>query len=55
MLVTRTDVENMNLWPTIISFLSLPEETLRLHATWVCGTATQNNPRAQEAVSDIRL
>lgn len=43
----------MNLWPKLISFLSLPEVSLRVHAVWVCGTAVQNNPKAQKAVSNF--
>ncbi|KAG9295117.1 hypothetical protein G9A89_006098 [Geosiphon pyriformis] len=43
------DLENMKLWPQIISFLSLPVASLRVHALWVCGTAVQNNIRAQKA------
>jgi hsp70-interacting protein len=43
----------MNLWPKLLSFLSLPETSLRVHAVWVCGTAIQNNIRAQKAVSSI--
>ncbi|CAI2171208.1 12312_t:CDS:2 [Funneliformis geosporum] len=46
------DVENMNLWPKILSFLSFPEKSLRLHAVWVCGTAVQNNPKAQKAFAE---
>lgn len=41
----------MNLWPKILSFLSFSETSLRKHAVWVCGTAIQNNIRAQKAVS----
>ncbi|KAF0440410.1 armadillo-type protein [Gigaspora margarita] len=43
------DIENMNLWPQILSFLSLPEASLRTQVIWVCGTAVQNNPKAQKA------
>lgn len=46
------DIDNMNLWPKLISFLSFPETTLREYAAWVCGTAVQNNPQAQKAVRD---
>ncbi|CAG8730291.1 9258_t:CDS:2 [Dentiscutata erythropus] len=45
-------IENMNLWPQILSFLSLPEASLRTQALWVCGTAVQNNPKAQKAFSE---
>ncbi|CAG8541039.1 10574_t:CDS:2 [Racocetra persica] len=46
------DIENLNLWPQILSFLSLPEASLRTQALWVCGTAVQNNPKAQKAFSE---
>ncbi|CAG8492769.1 1402_t:CDS:2 [Funneliformis mosseae] len=52
------DIENMNLWPKILSFLSFPETSLRVHAVWVCGTAVQNNLKAQKAFAEkggIRL
>jgi len=42
----------MNLWPKLLSFLSLAETTLRNHAIWVCGTAVQNNIKAQKAFSE---
>ncbi|GBC02951.1 hypothetical protein RclHR1_00490037 [Rhizophagus clarus] len=46
------DIENMNLWPKLLSFLSFSEHTLRKHAVWVCGTAIQNNIRAQKAFAE---
>ncbi|RHZ56057.1 hypothetical protein Glove_406g48 [Diversispora epigaea] len=53
MLVEQIDnainIEKMNLWPQIISFLSFSEVSLRKYAIWVCGTAVQNNPQAQKA------
>ncbi|CAJ0861736.1 1201_t:CDS:10, partial [Entrophospora sp. SA101] len=56
MLVEQIDnavnIENMNLWPKLISFLSLPEVPLRILAVWVCGTAVQNNPKAQKAFAE---
>nr|CAG8529790.1 15076_t:CDS:10 [Entrophospora candida] len=36
----------------LISFLSLPEVPLRILAAWVCGTAVQNNPKAQKAFAE---
>ncbi|CAG8487678.1 8425_t:CDS:10 [Paraglomus occultum] len=46
------DIDNMNLWPKILSFFDFKEKSLRLYAAWVCGTAVQNNPRAQKAFVD---
>lgn len=43
----------MGLWPKILSFISFSETSLRKHAVWVCGTAIQNNIRAQKAVSSL--
>ncbi|CAG8572684.1 11364_t:CDS:2 [Paraglomus brasilianum] len=46
------DIGNMNLWPKILSFFDFKEKSLRLYTAWVCGTAVQNNPRAQKAFVD---
>ncbi|CAG8525463.1 9900_t:CDS:10 [Ambispora gerdemannii] len=46
------DIEKMNLWPKLISFVSLPDTSLRVQALWVCGTAVQNNLKAQKAFID---
>ncbi|CAB4396649.1 unnamed protein product [Rhizophagus irregularis] len=46
------DIENMGLWPKILSFISFSETSLRKHAVWVCGTAIQNNIRAQKAFAE---
>ncbi|CAG8460477.1 2084_t:CDS:2 [Ambispora leptoticha] len=46
------DIEKMNLWPKLISFLSFAETSLRIQALWVCGTAVQNNIKAQKAFID---
>ncbi|CAG8434104.1 5298_t:CDS:2 [Diversispora eburnea] len=43
------NIEKMNLWPQIISFLSFSEVSLRKYAIWVCGTAVQNNSQTQKA------
>jgi len=45
-------IQNMNLWPSILSLLSSPEPSLRKGAAWVCGTAVQNNIKAQQAFLD---
>ncbi|RUS28049.1 hypothetical protein BC938DRAFT_482402 [Jimgerdemannia flammicorona] len=47
-----TDIQNMKLWPSILSLLSSPEPSLRKGAAWVCGTALQNNIKAQRAFLD---
>ncbi|KAI9485117.1 armadillo-type protein [Zychaea mexicana] len=39
----------MKLWPSILSQLSAEESAIRKGIAWVCGTALQNNPKAQEA------
>ncbi|KAI8048773.1 armadillo-type protein [Gilbertella persicaria] len=43
------NIENMKLWPGIIQQLSAPEAEIRQGTAWVCGTAVQNNPEAQQA------
>ena len=45
------DIENMKLWPPLLSQLNAEEPEIRKGVAWVCGTAMQNNPKAQEAVS----
>lgn len=47
------DLENMNLWPAIIAQLSNKEVEIRKGTAWVCGTAVQNNPKSQVAVSVV--
>ena len=44
------DIENMKLWPPLLSQLNAEEPEIRKGVAWVCGTAMQNNPKAQEAV-----
>jgi hypothetical protein len=41
----------MNLWPAIVAQLNNENEEIRKGVAWVCGTAVQNNPKAQKAVS----
>ncbi|KAI8149215.1 armadillo-type protein [Fennellomyces sp. T-0311] len=43
------NIENMKLWPAILSQLDTDEPVIRKGVAWVCGTAVQNNPKAQEA------
>lgn len=54
MLVENLDnannLENLKLWPPLISLLSSPEEQLRFMAAWCVGTAVQNNPKSQAAM-----
>lgn len=45
----------MNLWPAIIEQLSNEHAEVRKGSAWVCGTAVQNNPKAQEAVSTLQM
>jgi len=39
------------MWPPIVEELKSENPKFRQQAAWVCGTATQNNPKAQAAVS----
>lgn len=54
MLVENLDnannIENLKLWPPLLSQLSAPEFQLRFMGAWCCGTAVQNNPKSQEAL-----
>ncbi|CAM0139530.1 hsp70 nucleotide exchange factor fes1 [Umbelopsis sp. WA50703] len=43
------NLENMKLWPAIIAQLSNEHAEVRKGTAWVCGTAVQNNPKAQQA------
>lgn len=45
------NIENMKLWPAIIKQLDHEAPEVRKGTAWVCGTAVQNNPEAQKAVS----
>jgi len=43
------DIDNMKMWPPILEELKNPNPKFREQAAWVCGTSTQNNPKAQSA------
>ncbi|KAI9345065.1 armadillo-type protein [Pilaira anomala] len=43
------NIENMKLWPAIIEQLESEHAPVRKGTAWVCGTAVQNNPKAQKA------
>jgi len=51
MLVEQIDnasnLDNLKLWPPLLSMLNSPDAELRRYAAWVIGTAVQNNPKAQ--------
>ncbi|KAF9425119.1 hsp70 nucleotide exchange factor fes1 [Podila epigama] len=53
MLIQQIDnacnIDNMKMWPPILEELKNPNPKFREQAAWVCGTATQNNPKAQAA------
>ncbi|KAF9152477.1 hsp70 nucleotide exchange factor fes1 [Linnemannia schmuckeri] len=44
-----SNIENMKMWPPILEELKNTNPKYREQAAWVCGTATQNNPKAQAA------
>ncbi|KAK3832482.1 MAG: armadillo-type protein [Linnemannia elongata] len=44
-----SNIENMKMWPPILEELKNANPKYREQAAWVCGTATQNNPKAQAA------
>lgn len=44
------NIENLKLWPPLLSQLSARESQLRFMAAWCCGTAVQNNFKSQEAM-----
>lgn len=52
------DMQNMGMWPKVLNLLTDKQDPIIKLACWICGTAIQNNPKAQEAVSiwalDIR-
>lgn len=43
------NIENMKMWPSIISQLSSPNREFQVLAASIIGIATQNNPNSQEA------
>ncbi len=40
----------MGMWPALIELLQAPEDEVVQYACWICGTAIQNNEKAQVAV-----
>ncbi|KAK9763226.1 hsp70 nucleotide exchange factor fes1 [Basidiobolus ranarum] len=46
------NLENLRLWKPLLEVLDSPHPSLRMNAAWVCGTALQNNPKAQKAFMD---
>ncbi|KAF9582510.1 hsp70 nucleotide exchange factor fes1 [Lunasporangiospora selenospora] len=57
MLVEQIDnasnVENMKLWAPILEELKNENPKFREQAAWVCGTTTNNNPKAQAAENGL--
>ncbi|KAK4058391.1 hsp70 nucleotide exchange factor fes1 [Microbotryomycetes sp. JL221] len=49
MYVTQPDLKNLGLWPRITKHLTSDDDQVLMRACWVCGTAVQNNPRANAA------
>lgn len=45
------DMQNMGMWPKVLDLLMDKQDPIIKLACWICGTAIQNNPKAQEAVS----
>jgi hypothetical protein len=52
-IVLATDLEKLQLWKPLHSLLTAKSSTsdIKTQALWVIGTALQNNPSAQDAVS----
>ncbi len=51
------DLQPLGLWPLLLSIIERSEEEaaeLRMYAAWIAATATQNNPKAQEAFERAR-
>ena len=49
------DLQPLGLWPLILGILEGEQEAeLRVYAAWIAATATQNNPKAQEAFERAR-
>ncbi|KAG0259660.1 hsp70 nucleotide exchange factor fes1 [Actinomortierella ambigua] len=44
-----SNIDNMKMWPPLLEELKNPNPKFREQALWSCGTATQNNPKAQAA------
>ena len=45
------DMTSINMWAPIIKLASSKSDQIRTNALWILGTAIQNNPKAQSAVS----
>lgn len=43
-------MENMQMWPVFLKLLSDPADGIQIGATWIVGTAVQNNDKAQMVV-----
>lgn len=43
------------MWEPLIELLSSPSDAIRMNTLWILGTAIQNNPKAQTAVSLSRI
>ncbi|SCV74247.1 BQ2448_6679 [Microbotryum intermedium] len=43
------DMQNLGLWKPIVAHLTDDDSDVVMRACWVCGTAVQNNPKAQQA------
>ena len=50
------DLEKLNLWEPLQSLLiaTTSSQGIKSHALWIIGTAVQNNPAAQDAVSGFQ-
>lgn len=46
-------MQNMGMWPKVLDLLTDKQDPIIKLACWICGTAIQNNPKAQEAVSRL--
>ncbi|KAJ9108150.1 hypothetical protein QFC19_002618 [Naganishia cerealis] len=44
-----SDMQNMGMWPKVLDLLTDKQDPIIKLACWICGTAIQNNPKAQEA------
>ncbi|KDE07319.1 hypothetical protein MVLG_02363 [Microbotryum lychnidis-dioicae p1A1 Lamole] len=43
------DMQNLGLWKPVVAHLTDDDTDVVMRACWVCGTAVQNNPKAQQA------
>jgi hypothetical protein len=51
MIDNANNIENMQMWPKIMTLLESSQDPVICHACWISGTAIQNNLTAQKAVS----